>query len=349
MNYTGEKVKHVVLGNGVIEDFSDNCLYVHFASKNTTIKMLYPDSFEKYLTFENEELNAKVQEELSQKKQMIQKKADEEKKKQNELTAGLRQIKVGGRKNKLEYREPNFPSSYVPKKNSTSDLMNVAFKCTYCDGGKTSERIGFDGCCSDENIKYNIEHHRDWCNTGQICIRRYTREITRSEYLGLVKTVFPLCYECKMLRDWKACAGTINHGKRAGTRIRMKNTGPDKLTILTTRLPNSKEAERIIFAVFMIGLNYEGDEREEGFVYSNPGYRLELKPDEAKKMLFWNYYSNRNTDAASWGTGLFRYVDDETTMKLLKDIIEVKRNTPDEEKALQLYNYYLTANKIKEG
>ena len=125
----------------------------------------------------------------------------------------------------------------------------------------------------------------------------------------------------------------------------MEIAAPDEIN----QVPHSKEAERIIFAVFMIGLNYEGDDREEGFVTSNPEFRLELKPDEAKKMLFWNYYSNRNTDAASWGTGLFRYVDDETTLKLLKDIVEVKRNTPDEKKASQLYDYFVTVNKHKEG
>ena len=103
MNFTGEKVNHVLLGKGVIEGVVGNLLYVYFSSKDTTITMQYPDSFEKYLAFENEELNAEVQKELSQKKQMIQKKEEEEKKKQNELTAGLRQVRVGSRKNTLEF------------------------------------------------------------------------------------------------------------------------------------------------------------------------------------------------------------------------------------------------------
>ena len=41
---------------------------------------------------------------------------------------------------------------------------NIAFKSTYCDGGKNATQLGFAGVCSQANIKTNIEvKNRTWC------------------------------------------------------------------------------------------------------------------------------------------------------------------------------------------
>ena len=49
-----------------------------------------------------------------------------------------------------------------------------------------------------------------------------------------------------------------------------------------------------IFGVFLVDEAYEGDNREEGYVTTTSKYKISLSLDEAKQMLFWNYYHNEN-------------------------------------------------------
>lgn len=347
MNYIGERVTNIKYGSGTIVDATDTVLYIRFDEiRNEVKKFIYPNCFEKFLTAENPEIQNAMMD-------IIKKKTDREtqaamvKKREREEALALMKKTASNTAAERQILHKATRSSSSKSGRSSSRHENVAFKCTYCDGGKTENRIGFCGLCSDENIENNVRNKRDWCNTGPLCIRRYNREITRSEYEGLAGSEQDLCYESKMLRIWRAAAGTINHGPRAGTRIKLKNTEPNKLAVLTTRLPGSREEERIIFAVFIIGLNYDGDEREEGFVTANKDYRIELTPDEAKRMLFWKYYKNKTTDMVIWGTGLYRYLNDAVAVKILKDIVQIKSKTdPTEAKAL--LQYYMTMNKITE-
>lgn len=42
---------------------------------------------------------------------------------------------------------------------------NVAFKCTYNDGGLVRDGFdGFKGRCSNENIRHNVLAGRSWCS-----------------------------------------------------------------------------------------------------------------------------------------------------------------------------------------
>lgn len=47
---------------------------------------------------------------------------------------------------------------------------NIAFKCTYNNGGPG---IGFEGACSEEIIKRNIEDKRAWCCSKDCECREY--------------------------------------------------------------------------------------------------------------------------------------------------------------------------------
>ena len=346
MDLIGERVTNIKYGPGTIVDAMDTVLYIRFDQNWNEIKrFVYPKCFEMFLTADNPEIQDAMKELIEKeavdaaRREMLEKQEREEamflmRNKTTSSTSGERKgtVKSTGYNNSRSGR-----TSY--------QLANIAFKCTYCDGGKTENRIGFYGLCSDENISNNILSKRDWCNTGPLCFRRYNREITRDEYESLAGSELDLCYESKMLRIWRAAAGTINHGTRAGTRLKLKNTEPNKLAVLTTRLPKSTEEERIIFAVFMIGLNYDGDEREEGFVTAHKDYRIELTPEEAKRMLFWNYYKNKNTDMVIWGTGLYRYFDDITAVRILKDIIQIKSER-DATAAKALLEYFMEVNRI---
>ena len=57
------------------------------------------------------------------------------------------------------------------------------------------------------------------------------------------------------------------------------------------------------------GSAFVGQLREDGYIPSNPKYRLRLS-DEESKMLFWNYYINEKyPERMTWNTGVYKYFD----------------------------------------
>lgn len=342
----GEKVFYKTFGEGTVLSIENGRINIVLTKSGEVKTFIYPDAFKTFLSLEDNHMNNAVQEQINQKEQSLRKKEEAEKRAENELRSASIRLNTPTHRPLERPAEKTLQS--VKRTPSRKDAFyNAAFKCTYCDGGSSETCIGFKGLCSDSNITNNIKTGRDWCNTGELCMRRYTGEYTRSQYIEASKQLIT-CYECKMLLDWKACAGTINHGDRAGTRLRIDKAAPDKLAVLTTRLPDSREEDRIIFAVFIIRTAYDGDPIEEGFVLSDPDYRIELKPDEAKKMLFWNYHvNNGNPKSIKWGTGLYRYMEDVEALQILRDIVKVKEGKEDYTHASDVMNAYIKRNKLK--
>src|SRR5690606_23392894 len=95
---------------------------------------------------------------------------------------------------------------------------NIAFKCNFCDGGRTDSRVGFHGVCSDSTIANNIEvEHRTWCSSrDSYCLKYLNGEISREELERPFLDGDSVCYESQMLRDWTAFAGVMHTGKRKG-------------------------------------------------------------------------------------------------------------------------------------
>ena len=103
--------------------------------------------------------------------------------------------------------------------------------------------------------------------------------------------------------------------------------------------------------VFLIDEVFAGDpeNNEEGYVMSAPKsrYRIKLSEGEAKKMLFWNYYSNSGKkENTRWGTGLFRYMTDQMAVQVLRDIADMKKGTKYEKSADDLLKYFCSINNI---
>ena len=72
-----------------------------------------------------------------------------------------------------------------------------------------------------------------------------------------------------------------------------------------------------------------------------------LTKDEAKKVLFWNYYHNENApEKAAWGQGLHRYITDEQAASILKDIVSVKKGKKDEALAQEFLERFCEINSI---
>ena len=103
----------------------------------------------------------------------------------------------------------------------------------------------------------------------------------------------------------------------------------------------------MIFGVFLVDESYEGDNQAEGYVTTTSKYKLKLTPDEANKILFWNYHKNsKDEGTARWSSGLYRYISDITSAQILRDIAEVKKNSSDAELAKEFFEYYCKVNNV---
>ena len=214
---------------------------------------------------------------------------------------------------------------------------NIAVKCNFCDGGSSEDCLGFRGCCSDQVIIYNIDKAKHvWCSTDSECRKYYDRKITRRELEERCA-----CYESRMLRDWKCFAGVIRNGLDAGKPMKLRNVRKGSLAFMTTRDPGAADCSRYIFGVFLIDEYFEGDDREEGYVVCHSKWRIELRPDEARQILFWNYYANFNApEKIVFGSGLHRYLSDIQAAQILRDIVRVKKDAAEKAFAQEFFEYY---------
>jgi len=287
-------------------------------------KFEYPKAFEKFLVCEDDEMQRIIEQEIKSNKELYEIKKEAEHK-----------VIV---EKKIEY-----------KQKKTNSKNNVAFKCNFCDGGTSEQHVGFRGPCSDGVIRNNIDiEKRTWCSSdSSLCNKYWTSNMSRSQFEKEAAVEQFLCYESKMLVEWKAQGGIVQRGENKGKPMKVKNVKRGSLCVLTTRDPGSIEEDRYIFGVFVVDSTYEGDNRTEGFVTTNSEYKLELSPKEARQMLFWNYYFNENKEEKIvWGTGLHRMLTDIQSAQILRDIVEIKKDTQDEYLAQEMFDYYCEINRV---
>ena len=340
MILTGEKVNHISFGKGVIVEHQDDHFTVMFDKDNSRKTFKYPFAFGKYLEIDNKAFIKQIEED----KVLINQRSEEEnqviyKKAIEKLKVTPKDDIVGLKKN-IDLKEMN--------------RNNIAFKCNYCDGGASAENIGFKGVCSAALIKYNINTAKHiWCSQKDSnCFKYLHGEMTREDlnnFYESTKSQFSqsICYESQMLEIWTAGAGIIQNGDSKGKPMAFRNVKANSLALLTTKLPGEDDAQRFIFAVFLIDANYEGDNRDEGFVRANPKYRIKLTVQEAKKLKFWDYYFNINKpERIVFGSGLHRYFSDEQSAQVLKKICDIKKGTSEEDLVKDFLEYYCSLKKL---
>jgi len=324
------KVSHKKFGDGIIIDYDSSYITVKFSEGEK--KFGYPNAFDGYLSTEDTEFNLKVKEEIEAIKKLEEKNKEEIAKKEKENLKAAHT-----KKEKKEEKAKVYPRE------------NIAFKCNYCDGGKSDKEIGFNGVCSDEIIKNNIEiEQRTWCSSKDSdCLSYLNGEISRLELDSIHNDGGYVCYESQMLREWKAMAGIVQRGDRSGQPMKLNKVQNNSLCLLTTRLPSTREEDRFIFGVFLVDENYEGDNFEEGYVSTKSKYKIKLSPKEAEEMLFWSYHANENqSEVARWSSGLHRYFNDEQAIQILRDLALIKEGTEDEELAEEFLQYFARINGI---
>ncbi len=125
--------------------------------------------------------------------------------------------------------------------------------------------------------------------------------------------------------DWQVHTGKVQSGKNKGFPNRVARLRPNSAGLLTVRGDSQPETERKILGLYMVNETFSGNLGEDGMVPSHESYRIELSDEEAEKMLFWNYYVNKNyPERTSWNSGKYRYFDNIWTAQVLKDIMALK-------------------------
>ncbi len=223
---------------------------------------------------------------------------------------------------------------------------NVAFKCTYCDGGQCADHIGFSGVCSEETIRYNIKvkNHVWCCESDCDCWKYYNG---KKLYARVAKVP---CYESRLLENWVMCSGIYHNGDRRDQPIPMHQARKNSLCVLTTREPRKSERERIIFGVFLIGKFEPATTAESAIVTADAAYKIVLTPDEAQEMKFWKFHANENSPSvARWNTGLFRYLTFEVSAQILRAIVDVKKKTGNAKSAQNFFNHFCEIHGIDQS
>ena len=322
MDILGQKVTHKTFGQGTIINADDCIITVSFSDGEKKFKL--PEAFGPYLRADDVNFNTFVD---SSKKEKEKIRIETKARKAAEDVAMMKRTS-GNKKQEKSYKK--------------MDRANIAFKCNFCDGGKSKKQVGYDGVCSDLVIKNNIVvEHRTWCSShDSACFDYLNGKISRKDLDEKHKNGEFICYESQMLNKWKALAGVVQKGERKGERMKLHRVESNSLCVLTTRDPGSTERERYIFAVFLVDDTYEGDTNEEGYVSTSSKYKLKLSEDEAHKMLFWNYHFNsKNPKIPVWSSGLHRYFQDNIAVQILRDIVDIKKGTSDQILATDFLNH----------
>lgn len=330
MNLKNEKIKHKSLGLGSVVEQTDSYIIIEFSIG--VKRFPYPGAFEKFLICSDIQLQEKVIAELTEKKQ---REAEEKAIRQEEWEKAARVHKQAVKT--------------VPEKKKIYPKENIAFKCNFCDGGNSENGIGYKRACSDELINYNIEiaQHNWCCNDDCPCSQYHDGIIDRATLDSYADEEGFVCYESQMLRNWTAFAGFALTKENNQRPMKLNKVQINSLAILTTRVPNAPEKDRFVFGVFLVDEAYEGDNRDEGYVTTTSKFRLSLRLEEAKEILFWNYYHNESApEKVAWGQGLHRYISDVQAACILRDIVRLKEKTPEQELANEFLSYFCTINRL---
>jgi hypothetical protein len=200
-------------------------------------------------------------------------------------------------------------------------MKGVAFKVTYNDGGAGPGLIGYRGVCSDRMIVHNVlEDPAVWCSQKRNPCSLYARSGFRTPRPRLEKYGDGPCYESTLLarRPLRFGAGIYHNGSRQGEPIPIRGVAVGDIAFLTTLLPGASQGNRIVFGCFRIG-KVEQDTDWGNVVESDEFMDVALPDTVARDLSYWDYQDLNADGSRMWGAGLFRYVNEAATERLLQD------------------------------
>jgi len=152
-----------------------------------------------------------------------------------------------------------------------------------------------------------------------------------------------------ILEEWKVSVGAIKKGKNEGQPNKPIRINLNSACLLTERGANKAETDRCIIGVFMVNENFIGKLCEDGFIPAHPKFRLILTEEESEKMLFWNYYINEKyPNNMTWNSPKFRYFENLCMAQVLKDIVNLKKDTSEQLLAQDFFKYFCEMNHIND-
>lgn len=314
MNLIGKTVVHKQYGEGVVKEQDGDRIIVKFGNPGREIKIGVSVAIGMGLLRLKDTADMEIfKAQLAEEGKAARKKTEDERAKSQQ-----RIIERANSTTKVA-RSPRSRNNGNTNPTTHTTGKHLLFKCNYCDGSANANSIGFKGVCSDEQIKHNIENYSGWCaHPNCPCYQYKNGKITRTQLENTHTNGNFTCYESGMLTSWMAAAGEDKDGKPR----KILYAKEDKIAVLSTVLPNDKEENRVIFAVFLIGRAFVGDDVQSGYVVGKEGYTIELTPDEANHLRFWDYYSNKDKSKV-WKQGLFHYATKDVIKKILEDIIKI--------------------------
>lgn len=150
-----------------------------------------------------------------------------------------------------------------------------------------------------------------------------------------------------VFHDWQVSTGKVQSGKSKGEPNRIARLSPNSVSLLTTREVDQPETERQIIGLYMVPETLTGDKVDNGMVPAHEEYRVELTEQEAEKLLFWDYYINKNyPHRTTWNSGKYRYYDNEWTAQILQDIIALKTDEEERKEVENFLDYFCQMNAL---
>jgi len=151
--------------------------------------------------------------------------------------------------------------------------------------------------------------------------------------------------QTNVFEDWTVFTGEVQSGKNKGKPNIVARLRPNSSVLLTVREADQEETERKVIGLYMVPETFSGDDNEDGMIEAHEGYRIKLTETEAEKILFWNYYLNKNyPHRTTWNSGKYRYFDNVITAQILKDIITLKTDEDEIKQAEDFLNYFSEMN-----
>ena len=153
--------------------------------------------------------------------------------------------------------------------------------------------------------------------------------------------------EDKIFAEGRVFIGKVKNGKNKGQPRRLARINWKSGCLLTRREPHMPEKDRRILGVFMAEEGFNGQTCKDGYILAHPEYRLRLSEQESDKMLFWNYYMNKNFPTRmTWNSGRQRYFDNIWMAQILQDIVSLKKKPGEREDAQRFFEYFCKINHI---
>ncbi len=154
--------------------------------------------------------------------------------------------------------------------------------------------------------------------------------------------------QSRVFVDWQVTTGFIKSGSKKGQIATMNRLNKNSACVFTSRESGTPEKERCILGLYMVKDDFIGKLCEDGIISAHPEYRIQLTPEESKKILFWNYYRNdKYPNRITWNAGKYRYLDNIWVAQMLKDIISLKSDPKEKKLAKKFLEYYCDLNRIE--